>query len=818
MLGRIQTNTFIIAISMLLRSHARTALTLGLSSYKFEAHFFFTKANHQSHINLLTISSDCKSLYQIKQTHAFGIQNGFLPTSVSLSASLMLRYAAFQEPNAVLFLFEQTIPHCRTAFLWNTLIRALSVAGIHDGFTTYNRMVRTGVRPDDHTFPFALKACADNMELQKGMEIHGSLLKLGFDTDVFVGNTLLLLYGSCGCLRDVKKAFDEMPERDIVSWNTTIGMFSVNGCYAEALDFYYEMISRSGFKPNPVSIVSVLPVCGCLADEVMARLIHCYVVKVGLDVQVTISNALVDVYGKCGDVRASRQVFDAMVERNEVSWNTVISSLAYTRNNMEALDMFRLMIAAGLTPNSIAISSILPVLVELEFFNLGKEIHGFSLRMGVDSDVFIANSLIDMYAKSSHPAEASYLFHDIAEKNIVSWNAMVANFAQNRLELKALQLVREMPIHNEFPNSVTLTNVLPACARGHFLRPGKEIHARIIRKGLNFDLFLTNALTDMYAKCGWLNLAQNVFNISFRDEVSYNILIVGYSQTSDCSESLSLFSEMRLLGMKHDVVSFMGAISACANLAAIKQGKEIHGVTIRKHLHTHLFVANSILDFYTRSGRIDLANKIFDRLPVKDSASWNTLILGYGMLGEVDTAIHLFEAMREDGVGYDPVSYIAILTACSHGGLVEKGKKYFDEMQAHSVKPTEMHYACMVDLLGRAGLMEYAVKLIKNLPVEPDANIWGALLGACRIYGNVELGAWAAEHLFVLKPQHCGYYILLSNMYAEAGKWDEASKVRELMKSREAKKNPGCSWVQTRDEVHDFVVNDRMKTFTPGPA
>ncbi|KAA8550001.1 hypothetical protein F0562_001685 [Nyssa sinensis] len=726
-------------------------------------------------------------------------------------ASLILSYATFGDPTTSHILFEQTVPNCRTAFLWNTLIRAYSIAGVHDEFKTYNRMVWDGVKPDDHTFPFVLKVCSDYSEIPKGKEVHGLVFKLGFDSDVFVGNTLLLFYGGCGDLRDAESMFDEMIDRDIVSWNTIIGVFSVNQCYTKAVDLFLEMKVRSGFKPNSVTVVSVLPVCAGLEDEVTASEIHCYVVKVGLDCQVTIGNALVDVYGKCGNVKASKQVFDEMVERNEVSWNSIITSFAFTGHNRDALDMFRLMIDAKVKPNSITISSMLPVLVELQCFIAGTELHSFSIRMGMESDIFIANSLIDMHAKSGHSTKASNVFYKMNIRNVVSWNAMIANFAQNSLESAAIGLVRQMQAHGEIPNCVTFTNVLPACARIGFLCTGKEIHGRSIRTGSAFDLYVSNALTDMYAKCGCLNLAQSVFKISLRDEVSYNILIVGYSQTTDCSESLTLFLEMGLMGMKHDTVSFVGVLSACANLAAIKQGKEIHGFLMRKMFHLQLFVANSLLDLYTKCGRIDLAREVFNGIPNKDVASWNTMILGYGMLGELDIAINLFEGMREDGVEYDSVSYIAVLSACSHGGLVEKGRKYFEEMRARDIKPAQMHYACMVDLLGRAGLMEEAAELIKSLPIAPDANIWGALLGACRIYGHIELGCWAAEHLFKLKPEHSGYYILLSNMYAESGRWDEADKIRELMKSRGVKKNPGCSWVQVGDQVHAFLVGERIE-------
>ncbi|CAN6540946.1 unnamed protein product [Malus baccata var. baccata] len=762
--------------------------------------------------DLLTLSSNVQTLRQTKQVHASALLNGVLPHSVSLCASLMLRYATFRSPETFHHLFQQTVQHCHTAFLWNTLIRACSIAQVNDNFQTYNQMVRSGVGPDDYTFPFVLKACADLLEVKKGMEVHGIVFKVGFDYDVFVGNTLMLFYGNCGDLRDAKRIFDEMRERDVVSWNTVIGVLSVNKCYVEALDYYREMNSAIGFKPNVVTVISVLPVCAELKDELIVIQIHSYVVKVGLDLLVTTGNALVDVYGKCGNVKASKQIFDEIIQKNEVSWNASITSLSYMGHNLEALNTFSLMIDVGVKPNSVTISSMLPVLVELEFFGVGKELHGFSVRTGIETDIFIANSLIDMYAKSGRPNKASNVFQEMDKRNIVSWNAMIANFSQNRYELEAIGLVKQMQAHDAIPNSVTFTNLLPACARLGSRRLGKEIHAMTVRMGSASDLFVSNALTDMYAKCGCLGLARNVFNISVRDEISYNILIVGYSQTTDCLESLSLFSKMKLKGMMHDVVSFMGVISACANLTAIKQGKEIHGFLVRKISDTHLFVANSLLDFYTKCGRIDLAAKVFYCMPSKDVASWNTMILGYGMLGELNIAIRLFEKMREEGVEYDSVSYIAVLSSCSHGGLVEKGKKYFEEMRTQNIEPTEKHYACMVDLLGRAGLMEEAAELIKGMPIVPDANIWGALLGACRIHGNLELASWAAEHLFELKPDHSGYYILLSNMYAEAGRWEEVNRVRELMKSRKVKKDCAISWVQVRDQAHAFIVGDAMET------
>ncbi|KAL0418445.1 UNVERIFIED_CONTAM: Pentatricopeptide repeat-containing protein [Sesamum radiatum] len=773
--------------------------------------------------DILPLCATTTSLCATQQAHALAVIHGHLPFSVSISAALILSYATHHShPSILQSLFRQAVPFSRSPFLHNTLIRACTIlsTGPHKncvadlGLFLYNELLEdTGFWPDDYTFPFVFKLCADSLRVLKGLEVHGRLIKAGFDEDVFVNNTLILFYGSCGDLRSVEILFDEMPERDLISWNTGIRVLSDNRYLLESVALFRDMISASGFMPNVISVLSVLPVCAGLEDERLVSLIHCYVFKVGLDGEIRVGNALVDAYGKCGNIEALEGVFNEMAEINEVSWNSIIGGFSYRGFSSKALDCFRAMISQDVKLNTVTIATMLPTLIDLDLSNMGKELHGFSVKKGMDSDIFVANALIDMYGKWRRFSEASNVFYKMHTRNIVSWNAMIGNLAQNGLELDAIELVREMQAHAEIPNSITLTNVLPACARLGSLRHGREIHGRSIRLRSDFDLFVSNALTDMYVKCGCLDLAQTIFNISLRDKVSYNILIIGYSQTSKCLNSISLFKEMEEVGLNHDGISYTGVLSACANISAIKEGKQIHAFAIRRLFHEQLFIANSLLDLYTKCGRIDTARKVFDRISKRDTASWNTLILGFGMIGEINTAIDLFEAMKVDGVKYDSVSYIAVLSACSHGGLVGKGKEYFDDMLARNIEPSEMHYACMVDLLGRSGLMEEAVQLINSVSIKPGANIWGALLGASRLHGNVELGCWAAEHLLELKPDHPGYYVLLSNMYAEAGRWDEADRIRKLMNLRSVKKNPGCSWVQTQDEIHGFIAGERFDPY-----
>ncbi|PHT57402.1 hypothetical protein CQW23_05888 [Capsicum baccatum] len=296
--------------------------------------------------DVLCFCVNTKSLVQTQQLHALAIIHGLLPTSTSISAALILRYAAFSSNSRIVqMMFNQSLPFLRSAFLDNTLIRARTMMGVADvhifTFDVYNGMLGSGVVPHDHTFPFVLKLCTDYTEIKKGLEVHGMLMKLGFDYDVFVNNTLLLFYGSFGDLAGARTVFNEMPKRDLVSWNSVIRVFSDSKCYFEAIGVIKEMFLWSEFKPNVVSVVSVLPVCAVLEDEIMVSEIHCYGIKVGLDCQVSTGNAFVDAYGKCLNVESSRRVFDEMVERNVVSWNAMIGTFAHNGFNNHALESFR---------------------------------------------------------------------------------------------------------------------------------------------------------------------------------------------------------------------------------------------------------------------------------------------------------------------------------------------------------------------------------------------------------------------------------------------------------------------------------------------
>lgn len=302
-------------------------------------------------------------------------------------------------------------------------------------------------------------------------------------------------------------------------------------------------------------------------------------------------------------------------------------------------------------------------------------------------------------------------------------------------------------------------------------------------------------------------------SMSQGDVVSWTTMIAGYVQNGHANDAVKLFRQILLVDMKLDPIIITSVLAAIASLAALQQGKEIHGYTIRRGILANVFVGSALIDMYAKCGNVDIAQKVFYQLPEKNVVSWTAMIVGYGMHGLSGDAFTFFSQMQQAGIKPNHITFIGLLSACSHAGLVDKGRQYFDCMtKDYCIKPQIDHYACMIDILGRAGHLDEALRFLNMMPLEPGPAIWGSILGACRIYRNIKLGKLAAEHLFDLEPNNPGNYVLLSNIYTQSGRWDEAVQVRALMKDRELKKMPGCSWINVKNRVHAFVAEEVTST------
>eukprot|EP00253_Pinus_taeda_P001094 PITA_01094 len=421
------------------------------------------------------------------------------------------------------------------------------------------------------------------------------------------------------------------------------------------------------------------------------------------------------------------------------------------------------------------------------------------------------NTMITGYAKWGRLENARELFDKMPERDSISWNAMIAGYAGDGEGEQAQKLFGQMHSEGIEMNEFTFGSVLSVCANTRDLMLGQQIHVHVIKTELQSSVIVGSALLDTYAKSGCIEDARHLFGkMPERNLVSWTAMISGYAQNGYSEEALNVFCQMLGVDVKPNEFTFASVLSSCATLPAPEAGKQVHVHVIRNGFEFNIFVASALLDMYAKCGSIKRARMVFDQMPMRDDVLWNAMIVGYAQNGDGEETLRLFKQMLQAGVKPDHITFIGVLSACSHTGLIEEGYSYFDSMSRdYFITPRADHYACMIDLVGRAGLLDLAEDLINKMPIEPDAIVWSALLGACRIHGNIDLGKRAAEGLLKLEPLNVVTHILLSNIYAAAGRWDEAAKIRKLMKERGVKKKPGCSWIEVKGRVHAFVVEDR---------
>jgi len=481
--------------------------------------------------------------------------------------------------------------------------------------------------------------------------------------------------------------------------------------------------------------------------------------------------------------------------------------------------------------------------------NVGIQIHALISKSPLACDVYMGSALVDMYSKCRRPLDAQKLFEGMPEKNVVSWNSLITCYEQNGPAVEALVLFVRMMECGMEPDELTLASVVSACASLSALREGKQIHARAMKfDKFRNDLVLSNALVDMYAKCTRIREAKRVFDripakcivsetsilsgyaksamvtdarslfseMVDKNIIAWNALIAGYTQSGEDEEALRMFVQLKRQSVWPTHYTFGNVLNACANLADLQLGLQAHGHVLKHGFRFEdgpepdIFVGNSLVDMYLKNGSTDEAVKVFERMGQRDRVSWNAMIVGYAQNGCGEEALRLFKRMLVSGEKPDDVTMIGVLSACSHAGLVDEGRGYFKSMiEEYGLVPSRDHYTCMVDLLGRGGHLEEVEKFIKGMPVEPDSVLWGSFLAACRIHGNVKMGEWAAERLFETDYESSGSYVLLSNMYAERGRWADVVKMRRMMKQRGVVKQPGCSWIEIGRKVHVFMVKDK---------
>ncbi|KAJ7548560.1 hypothetical protein O6H91_07G017300 [Diphasiastrum complanatum] len=654
-----------------------------------------------------------------------------------------------------------------------------------------------------------LKGCSRRKALAEGKQVHALIVQSGLDSNIFLANTLVHMYAKCGSVLDADKVFSNMPQHNVYSWTAIISAYADSGQGKEAINLFQQM-QETGLASDKVLFVVVLKACAGLAALEQGKQLHSDIIRRGFQSDVIVGNTLIDMYAKCGCTEDARELFNNMSERDVVSWTAMIAGYAQNGLGKEALALYEQMKQEGVQPDNVTFVLLLKACASVAALEQGKQFHSDIIKRGFESDVIIGSSLVDMYAKCGCTEDARELFNNMSERDVVSWTAMIAGYAQNGRGKEALALYEQMKQEGVQPNNVTFVLLLKACASLAALEQGKQLHSDIIKRGLHSDVIVGSSLVDMYAKCGCTEDARELFNnMSEQDVVSWTAMIAGYAQNGLGNEALALYEQMKQEGVQPDSVTFVFLLKACASLAALEQGKRLHSDIVKRSLQSDVIVGSSLVDMYAKCGCTEDARELFNKMSERDVISWNAMIAGYAQNGLGKEALALFKQMQREGMKPNEVTYISVLSACAHSRLLDEGGYAFDVMcKDHGVTPTREHYACMVDLLGRAGCLADAELFINKMPIQPDSVVWMTLLGAARNHGHVEIGRRAFDRVVKLEPKNAAPYVLLSNIYAAAGRKDELAKIRNEMKDAGVKKMPGCSWIEVDNKVHAFVVGD----------
>ncbi|KAH9322530.1 hypothetical protein KI387_017169 [Taxus chinensis] len=725
---------------------------------------------------------------------------------ISVCNQLLNKYAKTGNLRYARELFDK-MPE-RNVRSWNAIIAGYAQHGPgKEAMKLLVQMRRACTMPDHVTFVAALQAFSGVSGW--GKQIHGFVVGSGLQWNVVVSNSLINMYAKCEHLEDACKVFEKMPQRDLVSWNTIIGGYTQNGDGGESLELFCEMY-QDGEKADNISFTSVLRACANLEALEVGKQIQSLIIKSGFDFDVFVGNALISMYAKCCSVEGARTVFDKMPERDAVSWNAMIAGHVQEGWDREALRLFEQMQQSGTTPDYITFASVQTACASLEALEYGKQNHAQVIKTGTETDVCVCNTLVSMYAKCRSMEDAGKVFDNMPTRNVVSWTSMITVCAQDGQRDHATQLFEQMLRSEIMPNQVTYVSLLSAYSTSEVLQGGKQVHGLVLKTGYALDINVGNSLVTMYSKCGSIELARQVFEKMLKREVvSWNAMIAGYAQNGQCEEGLEVFCLMQRAGMKPNPFTFGSVLSACASLVNLEQGKLIHAYILKSGVESDVFVGSALVDMYAKCGSIDDASNLFNKMSERNLVSWTVMLAGYAQHGHAEDVLKIFSQMQHGGMKPDHVTFLGVLSSCSRAGLVNEGHHYFNSMsQDYGVTPRLEHFACMVDLLGRAGQLDDALDFIKKMPLQPSISVWQSLLGACRIHGNPELGKYAAECLLKLEPNDSATYVLLSNIYATANRWEDAARVRKMMRDRGVKKEPGRSWIDIHNTVHEFVADD----------
>ncbi|PWA32856.1 tetratricopeptide repeat (TPR)-like superfamily protein [Artemisia annua] len=734
----------------------------------------------------MCLASSC--VWSSECVHGFARKIG-LDSEVFVSGGLVNVYIKFGKVKEARLMFDEMEEWDRDVVLWNLMLKAYVKVGLREeAFRFLSDFHRSEVVcPDVGSLQCVLNGFAEDVDLETDYkeQVQAYAIKLS--------------------LMDDESA-------KVISWNKTMSRYYQSGDHSSAIKCLVDM-KKSNVKHDDVTFIVSLANVVPLGDLKLGKLIHGMALKSGFDIKVNVSNSLVNMYSKMNCLSTAKKVFFNMEETDIVSWNSIINSNVQSGLVEESVNLYIEMLRDGLKPDHFTLASVLRACSSLsQGLHLTDQVHAHVVKNRLDSDTFVSTTLVDSYSRRGRMEQAESVFLNKDAFDLGSWNAMIFGYINSGNSHKAWELYTKMHKSGEKPDEITLATMAKACAFIVSLRLGKQIHCYAMKLGVDPDLYLSSSLVDMYIKCGDMGDAHQIFQaIPSPDDVAWTSMISGCVENGDEDRALVIYHKMRQSGVLPDEYTFATLIKACSCSTALEQGRQIHANAIKSNCVLDTYVNTSLIDFYAKCGNIEESFRLFKRTRVENIVLWNAMLVGLAQYGHGKEALDLFRDLESNSnMLPDRVTFIGVLSACSHSGLISEAYKYFDSMtNDYGIKPEIEHYSCLVDALGRGGRVKEAEKLITTMPFEASASMYRALLGACRLQGDMETGKRVATKLLELEPFDSSAYVLLSNIYAASNQWNKVADARTKMMSKNVKKDPGCSWINVKMKAHAFVVDDR---------
>lgn len=744
----------------------------------------------------LSLSENLKSFFLGTQIHGHIVKLG-LTSDMFSQNNLIKMYSKVGVLSYGLNIFDEMLQ--RNLVSWTLIISgAIQNGECILGLDIYLHMIRSGLRPNEFTLGSVTKACAIMGAYEFGLCIHSFALKIGMEWNLFIISSILNMYAKLGDIGSAERVFVCMDKLDAGCWNAMIGGYAECGYGFEALKIVSLMQCR-GVRMDHITLVNAFKGCSVMGNLEYGKQLHALIIKSELESSTSVMNALMDMYFKNDGKHSALKVFNRMKNKDVISWNIAFGGFSEEGDAREMAILFNELLLIGMNPNHITFSILLRKCGELLDVNLGLQFFSLVLRLGFFDEVNVSSSLISMFSRCGVMGMAYLVFDSVLLKNIITWNELISGFNFICHYTEALKIFCSLWELGVEADKFTFSSILEACYKCGNQQMGRQIHGSIFKLGFASYGYICSSLIKGYVSFGLLDDSFEIFNEPDRlDLASWGVMMSALVHEGHNYEAIRFFNSLIKSGEKPDEFILGSVLNSCAAVAGYQQTKSVHPLVIKMGFEKQEFVSSAVIDAYAKCGDIEGSRMAFDQsFGLNDVIIYNTMIMAYAHHGLVIEALQIFKKMKLANLRPSQATFVSIISACNHMGLVDQGCLLFESMSLdYEIEPSPDNYGCLVDMLSRNGFLDDAKHVIDMMPFPPWPAIWRSLLSGCRIHGNRELGEWAAGKLLKMVPENDAAYVLLSKVYCEGGSWEHAAKIRRVMIKRGVSKDPGYSWIE----------------------